>query len=184
MHVTDRKIIQSLRKNARQSITDLAKDTKVSRPTVIKRLNRMIKDKTINIDAGINLTKLGFQVGCIGIEVKSTNEKSKMQKILEKCPRVIMILSPYDKVTFSVYLFGEDMDTLRSTIYSFKEIPNTDIVYVNYSDAPLYPKSFPINIYLERGAVTPCGQKCKECASYQQNLCIGCPAVEEYKGPL
>ena len=184
MDKTDLKIIQSLRKNARRSITDLAKDSGVSRPTLMKRLDKLIKDRSIGLDAGINLKKLGFQIGCIGIEVEGSEKRSEVQKILENCPRVIMILCPFEKVTFSVYLYGEDLETLRSTIYGFNEIPDTKIVYVNYSEAPLYPKILPVNIYIKKGTVTPCGRKCSECFSYQQDLCLGCPAVVEYKGPL
>jgi len=47
LDMVDKKIIQSLKNNARQSITDLAKDVGISRPTAMKRLDRMIKDKTI-----------------------------------------------------------------------------------------------------------------------------------------
>lgn len=180
----DLKIIQSLRKNARRSITELAKDVGVSRPTAMKRLERMLKDKDINIDTGINIKKLGFRVGCVGLEVKGAEARNKVEKVLLNCPRVLMILCPFEKTSFSVYVFGEDQETLRSAIYSFAELPNTSIAYVNYSDPPLHPKTFPINTYLKKGNIAPCGRKCSECYSYNQSVCIGCPAVVEYKGPL
>jgi len=180
----DLKIIQSLKKDARRSITELAKDAGISRPTAMKRLERMMKDNDIGIETGINIKKLGFRVGCVGLEVKGAEARNKMEKVLLSCPRVLMILCPFEKISFSVYLFGEDQETLRSVIYSLAEFPNTNIAYVNYSDPPLYPKTFPINIYLKKGIITPCGRKCSECFSYKQGTCIGCPAVVEYKGPL
>jgi len=61
-----------------------------------------------------------------------------------------MILCPFEKISFSVYVFGEDQETLRSAIYSLAELPNTNIAYVNFSNPPLHPKTFPINIYLKK----------------------------------
>ena len=184
MDKVDLKIIQALRNNARQSITDLAKDTGISRPTAMKRLDRMMKDEDIDIEAGINIRKLGFRVGCVGLDVKGAEARNKVEKFLLNCPRVLMILCPFEKISFSVYLYGEDQKTLRSTIYSLADLPNTSIAYVNYSDPPLHPKTFNIDINHEKGNITPCGKKCSECYSYEQEICIGCPAVVDYKGPL
>jgi Lrp/AsnC family leucine-responsive transcriptional regulator len=180
----DLKIIQSLKNDARRSITELAKDAGVSRPTAMKRLERLMKDNDIQIDTGINIRKLGFRVGCVGIEVKGAEAREKVEKVLLSCPRVLMVLCPFEKISFSVYVYGENQESLRSTIYSLSELPNTDIAYVNFSDPPLHPKTFTINTYHEKGDITPCGRKCSECYSYEQGICIGCPAVVEYKGPL
>jgi DNA-binding Lrp family transcriptional regulator len=180
----DLKIIQSLRNDARRSITELAKDAGISRPTAMKRLERMIKDKDIDIDTGINIKKLGFRVGCVGLKVTEAEARNKVEKVLLNCPRVLMILCPFDETSFSVYIYGENQETLRSAIYSFAKLPNTNIAYVNYSDPPLHPQTFPIKTYLKKRNIAPCGQKCSECYSYNQETCIGCPAVVEYKGPL
>lgn len=180
----DLKIIRSLQNDARCSITEIAKDAGISRPTAMKRLERLIKDNDINVDASINIQKLGFRVGCVGLEVKGAEARNKVEEVLLNCPRVLMLLCPFEKISFSAYIFGEDQETLRSTIYSLAELANTNIAYVNYSDPPLHPKAFPINTYLKRGNTTPCGRKCGECYSYTQGICVGCPTVIEYKGPL
>jgi DNA-binding Lrp family transcriptional regulator len=180
----DLDIIRALYKNSRQSITNLAKSVGISRPTTMKRLARMIENNSIGIGTGVNLKKLGFRIGCVGLEVKGAESRMKVQKFLERCPRVLMTLCPFEKISFSVYFFGEDQDTLRSTIYSFTDLPDTTIAYVNYSDPPLYPKTFPLKLVEKKSHTAPCGRTCSECYSYQEELCVGCPAVEEYKGPL
>lgn len=180
----DLRIIRSLKNDARRSITELAKDSGISRPTAMMRLDRMIEEGTIGIETGIDLKELGLRIGCVGLEVEGAESRDNIQKVLMKCPRVLIILCPFEKITFSVYVFGENQETLRSVVYGFAEFPNTKIAYVNYSDPPLYPKTFPIHIHLEKGTVAPCGRKCSECFSYNQGLCVGCPAVVEYKGPL
>lgn len=177
-------IIRSLREDARRSITELASDVGISRPTVMKRLRRMLEKEAIGIETGINLKELGLRIGCVGLEVKGAESRSKVKKILENCPRVLMIIAPFDKITFTVYVFGEDQDTLRSTIYGFAAFPDTSITHVSYSDPPLYPKTFPIQIGCKKNTVAPCGLKCSDCFSYNEGVCVGCPAVIGYKGSL
>ncbi len=184
MDETDFKIVRSLREDARRSITELASDVGISRPTVMKRLRRMLEKETIGIDIGINLKELGLRISCVGLEVKGAESRSKVKKILENCPRVLMVIAPFEKITFTVYVFGEDQDTLRSTIYGFAAFPNTTIAHVSYSDPPLYPKTFPIRIGCKKDIVAPCGLICSECFSYNEGVCVGCPAVVEYKGSL
>ena len=180
----DFNIIRSLREDARRSITELASDVSISRPTVMKRLRRMLEKETIGIETGINLKELGLRVGCVGLEVKGSESRSKVKKMLENCPRVLMILCPFEKVTFSVYVFGENQDTLRSTIYGFAAFPNTSITHVSYSDPPLYPKTFPLRIGYKKDTVAPCDLKCGDCFSFNEGVCVGCPAVVWYKGSL
>ena len=184
MDKIDLKIVRSLREDARRSITDLASDVGISRPTVMKRLKKMLEKETIHIDTGINLKELGLRIGCVGLEVKGAESRSKVRKILQNCPRVLMILCPFEKTTFSVYVFGEDRETLRSTIYSFATFPDTSIAHISYSDPPLYPKTFPIRIGSKKSTVAPCSIKCSDCFSYNEGACVGCPAVVEYKGSL
>ena len=184
LNKVDLKIIRSLRGDARRSITELASNAGISRPTAMKHLKKMLEKETIGIETGINLKELGFRIGCVGLEVKGAESRSKVKKILEKCPRVLMLLCPFEKINFSVYIFGEDQETLRSTIYGFAAFPDTSIAHVSYSDPPLYPKTFPIRIGGEKSTVAPCGIKCSDCFSYNEGVCVGCPDVVEYKGPL
>jgi len=180
----DFNIIRSLQEDARRSITELASDVGISRPTVMKRLRRMLEKEFISIETGINLKELGLRIGCVGLEVKGSESRSKVKKMLENCPRVLMVIAPFDKITFTVYIFGEDQNTLRSTIYEFAGFPDTSITHVSYSDPPLYPKTFPIQIGFKKNTVAPCGLKCSDCFSYNEGVCVGCPTVIGYKGAL
>jgi Lrp/AsnC family leucine-responsive transcriptional regulator len=180
----DLKLINSLKNNARSSITELAKEAGISRPTAMKRLETMLKEGTLGIEAGLNLKKLGFQIGCVGLEVIGAAARRELQNFLQICPRVLLVFCPFEKVNFSVYVYGEDQETLRSVIYSLNEFPNTSIAYVNYSDPPLNPATLPVPIHVNKGSETPCGKVCSTCISYIEELCLGCPAVVDYKGPL
>ena len=81
----DFNIIRSLREDARRSITELASDVGISRPTVMKRLKRMLEEETISIDTGINLKELDLKICCVGLEVKGAESRSKVKKIFQNC---------------------------------------------------------------------------------------------------
>jgi len=36
----------------------------------------------------------------------------------------------------------------------------------------------------EKGDITPCGVQCKDCPSFQDEKCVGCPTLSYYRGPL
>jgi hypothetical protein len=36
----------------------------------------------------------------------------------------------------------------------------------------------------EKGDIIPCGVQCKDCPSFQDEKCVGCPALSYYRGPL
>jgi DNA-binding Lrp family transcriptional regulator len=184
LNKTDLKIIYSLKNDVRQTITQIAETAGISRPTVIHRLNRLIHEGIIRFDVGVNIKRLGFHVACVGLEVKGIEHKRALEEKLSKCPRILMLTCPSEKANLSMYLFGEDIETLRSVIERLREFSNTEIVYMFHSEPPIYPKAFSMNLYPKKSSRAPCGRKCEECYNYQHNLCVGCPAVKAYKGQL
>jgi hypothetical protein len=40
------------------------------------------------------------------------------------------------------------------------------------------------DIFQEKNEITPCGVKCKECQSFQDKKCVGCPTLSYYRGPI
>ncbi len=77
----DCQMIELLQKDGRISNTDIAKEIGLSEATVRTRLNRLIKDKFIQIVAVSNPIKLGFKiVGNIRIHI----EIKKMDRIIKE----------------------------------------------------------------------------------------------------
>lgn len=180
----DLKIIHSLRKDARKPITQVAKEIGVSRPTVISRLDKMMKKNILCVSAGLNIRELGFPTACVALEAKGVDLRQKVERNLSRCPRVLMLLRPVEKANMLVFLFGEDQNTLRSTIESLRDFSGADLVYVQHSEPPLFTESFSLRVFPEKSDTAPCGRKCVDCIHYQNDQCVGCPAVTEYKGPL
>jgi len=180
----DLKIIESLKSDARRPVTQIAKEVGVSRPTVINRLNRLVTENLIHIDVGLNIRKLGFQTACVALEVKGVDVRRKVEENLSKCPRVLTILRLTEKANLMALFFGENHSTLTSTIESLRDFSGADIVYVHHSEPPLFTETVSLNVFPEKSDIAPCGRKCSDCFRYQNDQCIGCPAVIEYKGPL
>ena len=63
MDKIDRKIINSLQKNARASLKDLSKECFISSPAIAARINKLEKSGIINgYHSSIDIEKIGFHV--------------------------------------------------------------------------------------------------------------------------
>ena len=179
----DFKILRELTTDGRLSITDLADKVQSSRPTVTNRLNRMKELGLLNIVGGLNFIKLGYKMATVGLEVKTEESRKETIEILSKCPRVQTIFRSPKKANIEVGVWGENDQTINSAIESFRDIPNVDIVDINYLGAPI--KGSIILRLDPRGLdVTPCGRICADCHRYQNDWCNGCPDSRDYKNPL
>lgn len=180
----DLKIIDSLREDARKTVTQIAKETGLSRPTVTRRLDDLKKQNILSVSAGINIRELGFSTAHIALEIKGVDLKQKVMRLLSRCPRVFMLQRPIERADLLVLLFGEDQKSLRSTIECLRGLSVANLIYVHYSEPPLYPEHFSLRVFPEKGDTTPCGKSCADCINYKNDQCVGCPAVAEYRGPL
>lgn len=184
LDATDIQIIDELRRDARKPIVQISKNIGVSRPTIINRLKRLIENNIISLNTALNLGELDFKTSLIALEAKNTNSRQELEKMLSVCPRVLMLLRPTDKANMLILIYGEDQNTLKSTIETFRGINDINLVSVYNSDPPLFNESFCLNVFPIKGDVTPCGMKCDDCLHFQEDQCIGCPAVTSYKGLL
>jgi len=179
----DLRIIKSLMSDVRRSATQLSKDAGVSRLTIINRLKKLTAENIIGTNMGINIGKLGFQTALVALEVKG-DLKQQLERKISECPRVLTLLRLREKANLLVLLYGENQNTLGSTIECLRDLPNVDIIYVHHSSLPLFPETFSLRVFPDKNDLTLCGKKCGDCLRYQNDQCVGCPTVTEYKGPL
>ncbi len=87
------------------------------------------------------------------------------------------------KANIELGVWGENDQTINSTIESFRDIQDIDIVGINYLGSPVHGN---IILRLNPGnlKVTLCGSICAECHRYQNDWCHGCPDSRDYKNPL
>ncbi len=179
----DLAIIQQLQRDARASISSLSEKVGSSRPTVTARLRRLMDQGLVVITGGLNFRQLGFKMTQVGLEVKNEDTRVEVEQMLKGCPRVLNIFRTPEKANIQITVWGEDENTVKSTIESFRDIPNVEIVYTHYMGTPIHG-DITVGVCLAESEETPCGKTCATCHRYLNEYCIGCPISTEYKNPL
>jgi len=110
----DLKIVLQLQENGRATITELAEKVGSSRPTVTNRLKRLIDEGLVIVTGGLNMSKFGYKMACIGLEVKSSETRVELEECLTHCPRVINMFRTTGKANLHIALWGEDDRALNS----------------------------------------------------------------------
>jgi len=184
LDAVDLKILNSLAKDTRKTVTQIAIEVEISRPTVMKRLKKLTESNVLDLGGKVNVTKLQFKLGQMALKAKSPDAKQQLEKRLVNCPRVLFLMETSGNPHYLALLYGEDTETLVSTVESFKSFSGTEVVSWHRSKPPLKMEAFDLRIFLKKSKLAPCGKRCSDCYSYQNSECLGCPAVTEYKGPL
>jgi DNA-binding Lrp family transcriptional regulator len=179
----DLKIVNQLYIDGRLSLTELGEKVGSSRQTVAKRLKQLMDEELIIVKAGLNLIKSGFKIANVGLEVKSDKNREEIEHYLRNCPRVVNIFRTPEKANLHLSVWGEDDQTINSTIESFRDRPNVDVVYTRYLGTPIHGNMI-INVESSRNSETPCGMNCSDCHRYNNAWCVGCPASSHYRNPL
>ena len=179
----DFRILRELSKDGRTSITDLAEKVKSSRPTVTNRLNRMKDLGLLEVAGGLNFINLGYKMAMVGLEVKTEASRKETIEVLSKCPRVQMIFRSPKKANIELGVWGESDQTINSTVESFRDIANVNIIDINYLGSPIKGDLL-LKLDLKGLDETPCGLVCAECHRYLNDWCHGCPDSKDYKNPL
>jgi DNA-binding Lrp family transcriptional regulator len=183
LDLLDLKILFELQLNGRISITDLAKKIEASRPTTSNRLKRLIDEEYAIIRGGLNMNRMGYKMTCVGLEVRNESSRKEVERCLKACPRVLNIFRTPEKANIHIAIWGEDDRTINSTIESFRDLSNVEIVYTHNLGAPIFGDVvFPVT--MEKVEKTSCGKNCGSCYRYDQGWCIGCPMTFDYKDPV
>jgi Lrp/AsnC family transcriptional regulator for asnA, asnC and gidA len=179
----DVKIMKSLSEDCRKTTTQVAEEAGVSRPTAIARLKKLADTRLIDFGAKINVTKMGFKLAILTLEGNTSGKKEDIVERLASCPRVLQVIQTVGKREYTALVCAEDADTMLSAIDCLKSVLNANICSWQRVN-PILGESFNLKIFLEKYEFTPCGKKCGVCGSFKEAVCVGCPAVKEYRGPL
>jgi DNA-binding Lrp family transcriptional regulator len=176
---TDIKITIELQKAPRIPIASLAKKLGTSRPTITKKLKRLIDEGFICFNVGLDASKINFKIALVGLEVKTDTKRNEVIYLFQKCPRILNVSRSTGKANILITVWGENERTLKSTVESFRDIENVDIVYSQYLGTPIEKVIIPI----VSSAVDdpPCGSQCSKCYSYLNNWCGGCPSTSFHR---
>lgn len=183
----DRKILELLTKNGRESLSEIGKVLGLSHVAVKKRLDKLFSKRIVKVLPAINFEKLGLKAVVILAEVRTSSDIEEIFRKYSNCPRMIFLSTTMGRYNLIAIMVGEDDQTIESilTICSFRREKGIMKSEVHLVNSMLIPRFMPIKIVAEkRGTITPCGMDCSNCKRYLQDLCLGCPATKTYKGIL
>ena len=185
----DRKIVTQLQRDSRTTLEELGKITGYSSMGVKKRIDRLLKDKTIKVTALLNVGSIGLCAAIVLLEMESA---SSMQNLLERfkdCPRVVHIFSTIGGYNLIALVVADNQETLESisiekcSLRSGRGIRRSEFYPIgNIHFSPFL--SIREDLTHKQETITPCEVNCKPCIRYKLNKCVACPATSYYRGSL
>ena len=133
MDKIDRKIINSLQKNARASLKDLSKECFISSPAIAARINKLEKSGIINgYHSSIDIEKIGFHVRAF-IQVQlEPRQKDEFYPYVQSIPNVVecnCVNGDYSEIMEVIFPSTTDLDNFINTIQQRFGKTSTQIVF-------------------------------------------------------
>ena len=189
MDKIDWKLIKQLRSDGRKTYKELGETIGFTSLGAKKRIAKMLKKNLIHISALVNTDALDLRLALILLEIESAETMRKIIDRYSKCPRVINFFTTMGGYNLIALVMAEDQATLESesmekcALRSGEGIRRSEFYLIgrvhHYPFLPLKADALK-----EKGDITPCGVQCKDCPSFQDEKCVGCPTLSYYRGPL
>lgn len=133
MDKIDRKIINSLQKNARASLKDLSKECFISSPAIAARINKLEKSGIINgYHSSIDIEKIGFHVRAfIQVQLEPL-QKDEFYPYVQSIPNVVecnCVTGDYSEIMEVIFPSTTDLDNFINTIQQRFGKTSTQIVF-------------------------------------------------------
>jgi DNA-binding Lrp family transcriptional regulator len=178
----DRQIVTMMAINPEISQDEIANQIGLSQPSVAMRIRKLKQAGALETQIGISPFKMDLYVAKVDI---STNNTSKVLDMFKGCPYFANGYTVSGKNNLSLFFLSEKISTLEAIvnnhIRSHESVKDVDFNIVIGSE-----KEFVVPTVLtpEKSELPPCGLKirCKDCSSFHEKRCTGCPATGEYQG--
>ena len=177
---TDIKIAHMLYHDGRMSRSDLAKNVEVSRPTINHRLAKLKKYGLLKIKGGLDLKTIGFKIAFFTIGLRNDSDIEAFEKTLTSCHRVIQYYQGPEANNLTIFIWGENLETLQSIAASYQKLVDLEMGDMNFLGCPKHGDIL-VRLCQNDAETGKCGLNCLACQSYQNNLCSGCPHTKHYK---
>ena len=176
----DRKIITLLHNNQDISQEEIANEIKLSQPSVAIRIKKLKEKGILDNIIGVNLNKVGIYVAVVLVQTTNT---TKILNLFRECPFFLNGFVLSGKQNLMLLFVGEDLASLESMIDE-RLRSNKDVKSAEFNILISSIKDFILPVKMTERPLNkpPCGIDHKECQSYHENRCFGCPATSRYKG--
>ena len=189
MDDVDRKIISQLQRNGRTTLQALSKSTGFTSMGIKKRLEKLLKKRTIKISALINPSALKLHPAIVMLEMENAEAMQELLERFEACPRVVQIFKTVGGYNLIAIVIAENQETLESismekcSLRCSRGIRRSEFYPV--SDTYFSPfLQIREDLAHKERKVTPCNVDCDPCKRYETQKCVGCPTTSHYRGIL
>jgi len=178
----DRVIISMFAKNPNVSQEEIAGSINLSQPSVAMRIKKLKENGALETQIGINPLKMGLYMAKVDI---SSNNPSEILGMFKNCPYFANGFSISGKHNLCLLFVSESIATLEAIVNGHIR-PNKSVTDVDFNIVIASEKDFIVPSILtpKITETPPCGVliQCKNCQSYREEKCLGCPATGVYKG--
>jgi Lrp/AsnC family transcriptional regulator for asnA, asnC and gidA len=185
----DWKLIKELRSDGRKTFKELGEAIGFTSLGAKKRVEKLLKKDLIHISALVNTEVLNLRLALILLEIENAETLRNIIDRYNKCPRVINFFTTMGGYNLIALVMAEDQTTLESEamekcgLRSGEGIRRSEVYLIGrVQHYPFLPLK--TDIIKEHDDTTPCGVKCKDCQSFQDKKCVGCPTLSYYRGPI
>lgn len=180
----DREILTLLSEDPEISQEKIAKTINLSQPSVAVRLKKLKEMGAFSKVCGINPLKMGLHLAKVEV---STNNITKILKMFKNCPYFLNAFTVSGKSNLCLLFVGEDIATLESIVEGhLRPLEEVKEIEFNIIISAANDLIMPFQMKIKPANKQPCGIniQCADCPSYQENKCLGCPIIDQYKGKL
>jgi len=188
---TEISIIKALIAYPQSSYIQISSTLNLSRHTIKKRIEEMLKQNKIKVILGVNYQKLNLDLMILTIHAINITSLNNLFQDLQNCPRVFSIVKDISKSSLQV-LFGIEKasNMISNPCVNMIEKLQSDTRVKECNIQALYPElsplflPFAIHNMPEKDLLSPCRANCEACEKYLEKKCTGCPASKVYRGSL
>ena len=189
MDDVDRKIISQLQIDGRTTYEKLGKITGYTSMGAKKRVDRLLENEAVKVSAQLNLRHFDLYAAMVLVETDGPETMQKLLKRFEKCPRIVKIFTTVGGYNIIALVVAENQKTLESismekcSIRSEKGIRRSEFYPIRETHYSPF-LSLRENLTHKGMPTPPCNVECQTCERFKSEECVGCPATEDYRGPL
>jgi len=165
----------------------IGKELGLSHVSIKNRYEKLLKKKIIKPSLLVNFSEFDFKLAILLLELE-TESLNKINDFYSNCPRVLYSFNIMGEYNHILVFYGEDLEIIETMVnscmlYNLKNVRKSNVlIFGKLSEDIFLPLDF--SNFNQLNEKSPCGNSCKYCKSYIQELCIGCPGSKYYNGPL
>ena len=178
----DKMIISMYATDPDVSQEEIARAINLSQPSVAIRIKKLKESGALETQTGINPLKMGLYMAKVDI---SSNNPSEILNMFKNCPYFANGFSISGTNNLCLFFISENISTLEAIVNGHLR-PNKSVSTVDFNIVINSERNYVVPTILTTNISKkpPCWilNNCRDCPSFKDTKCMGCPATGEYQG--